>query len=296
MKQTIHYLNCRQAFANNVFPRAALVFLLFAGIAVYAHATEPCGDFGECKVLVEINAFDGDIGFHWLVDGDDLNSVKIFDPNRKLVYKNGAFGPLRDQKLTETFGESAEPFCKEALKEEEDDVVVTLEDFVERWASGPYLMKGLADGGERLFGETHLTYHLPAAPENLSYVGGMISWTAGTSLGECATEAELSQLVADGVLPIHPMLVAVTAWEVVVELEDGSNLKFTTRLPVGQTSLTLPGEFLNSIPLNTPAKAEVGAFGGDPAAEDDDNATFTELVGLCLNESGEGCVEEEEAL
>lgn len=288
MKRQIHNLNVRDYLEKSA--RGAVgVLLTFGGIATDAQATAPCNDFGECKVLIEINSTDGDIGFHWLIDGDNLNSVKMYDPNRRLVYKNHAFGPLGDQKQAETFGESAEPVCREALKEDEDDVVVTLEDFAQRWASGPYRMKGFADGGEILFGETLLTYYLPAAPENLTYAGGTISWTPGSTLGECATEAELNQLVADGVLPIHPMLVPLAAWEVVLELEDGSNLKFSARLPPGQTSVTMPPEFLASIPVNTPAKVEAGAIGGDLSNGDDDNATFTELGGLCLNEAGDGC-------
>ena len=74
-------------------------------------ATEPCGDFGECKALIEINATDGDIGFHFLMDGDDLNSGEIADPNGTAVFKDQAKGPLKEQKLTETFAESAEPQC-----------------------------------------------------------------------------------------------------------------------------------------------------------------------------------------
>lgn len=179
--------------------------------------------------------------------------------------------------------------CRESLKEEEDDVVVTVEDFEERWASGPYGITGSADGGEKLSGETRLTCFLPAAPEGLTFINGTISWTPGSTLGECATAAELTQLVADGILPIHPLNVPLTDWEVVLELEDGSNRKFTVRLPVFQTSVTLPAEFLGSIPYNTPAKAEVGATGGDLANGDDDNATFTELGGLCLNEMDDGC-------
>lgn len=140
-------------------------------------------------------------------------------------------------------------------------MVVTVEDFEVRWASGYYAISGRGDGGEKLSGETQLTYYLPAAPESLTYTNGTIMWGAGNTLGECATEAELTQLVTDGVLPIHPMSVPLTAWEVVVELEDGSNLKFTQRLPVGQTSVMLPSEFLSSIDPNTPAKAEVGAIG-----------------------------------
>lgn len=267
--------------------------LIAAIVVTDAVATEPCDDFGECKVIVEINSTDGDVGFHWLVDGDDLNSIRIDDSDGHKIYENKAFGPLHDQKLTETFGESSEPVCRESLKEDEDDVVVTVEEFEERWPSGPYAISGSGDGGEKLSGETHLTYYLPAAPENLSYSSGVIQWMSGSTLGECATEAELNQLVADEVLPIHPMNVQLTAWEVVVELEDGSNRKFSVLLPGSQTVVTLPPEFLSSIPANTPAKAEVGAIGGNLAIGDDDNATFTELSGLCLNEMWDGCPEEE---
>ena len=87
---------------------AALVIGMSGGIAT---ATEPCGDFGECKALIEINASDGDIGFHFLMDGDDLNSARIDDPNGAKVFEDQAKGPLREQKLTETFAESAEPLC-----------------------------------------------------------------------------------------------------------------------------------------------------------------------------------------
>ena len=292
MKNQIRNLH-ESCYLKKVLLGVVSVPLLAAVVVTDAVATEPCEDFGECRVIVEINSTDGDVGFHWLVDGDDLNSIRIDDPDGNKVYENKAFGPLRDQKLTETFGESSEPVCKEGLKEDEDDVVVTVEDFEDRWASGPYAISGSGDEGEKSSGETRLTYYLPAAPENLTYANGTISWEPGSTLGECATEAELDQLVTDGVLPIHPMLVPLTAWEVVVELEDGSNLKFALRLPVGQTMVTLPGEFLNSIPDNTPAKAEVGAIGGNLVIGDDDNATFTELGGLCLNEMGEGCPDDE---
>lgn len=292
MKNQIRNLH-ESCYLKKVLLGVASAPLIAAVVVTDAVATEPCEDFGECQVIIEINSTDGDVGFHWLVDGDDLNSMRIDDPDGKKVYENKAFGPLRDQKLTETFGESAEPVCKEGLKEDEDDVVVTVEEFEDRWASGPYAISGSGDEGEKSSGETHLTYFLPAAPENLTYANGTISWEPGSTLGECATEAELDQLVTDGVLPIHPMLVPLTAWEVVVELEDGSNLKFALRLPVGQTLVTLPGEFLGSIPANTPAKVEVGAIGGNLVIGDDDNATFTELGGLCLNEVDEGCPDEE---
>jgi len=270
---------------------ATLLWLSGSGALM---ATEPCGDLGECKVLIEINATDGDIGFHWLIDGDDLLKTKLKGPDGEKIFRNRALGPMEDQTLTETFGESAEPFCKEALKEEEDDVVVTLEEFIDRWDAGVYTAIGRDVEWEKQKGETHLTHYIPAAPEDVEYIADTISWTPGSSLGECATEAELTELVGDGVLPIHPMLVPVETWEVVLELEDGSNRKFVAQLPAAQTMITVSPEFLSSIPANTLAKAEVGAMGGNLAIGDNDNATFTEITDICLNEAGDGCEEEED--
>lgn len=282
-------------FSKQAFLGTVIGPLLLCGFVFSAAATEPCGDFGKCKAIIEINSSDGDIGFHWLVDADDLNSIRIKDPNGAKVFENKAFGPLGKQKLTETFGESSEPVCRSELAEDEDEVVVRLEDFLNRWASGVYEMSGSSDGGEKLSGETHLSHYLPAAPENIQYLAGTISWTAGHALGECASEEELDAMVSgpDPVLPIHPENVPLVAWEVVFVVEGHPELNFAARLPVAQTSVSLPAEYapiLAVLPSDTPAKLEVGAVGGNLAIGDDDNATYTEFA-VCLNEIA-GCVED----
>ena len=277
----------------------ASFMLVMGGFASLSNASEPCEDFDECRVLVEINATDGDIGFHWLIDAEGLNSTRIDASNGAKVYENKAFGPLRDQKLTETFGESAEPVCKDSLKEEEDDVVVTVTDFVARWPSGDYDISGSADGGEQLAGETQLTHWLPAAPDELSFTEatGLISWEAGDDLGECATFGELTTLVNDGVLPAHPINVPISTWEVVFEVDDFPNLNVAVRIPsdkiVGPTfMLNLPTQItaiLPTLPVNTIAKVEIGAIGGNLNIYPyDDNATFAEEE-ICLNEDAAGC-------
>jgi hypothetical protein len=259
-----------------------------------AQGTEPCGDFDECRVLVEINATDGDIGFHWLADADDLVATALVDVRGRRIFANGAFGPLREQTLTETFGESAEPVCRPWLAEDPDDDVVTLAQFVRRWPAGTYRFHGTTDDGETIHGQTALTHWLPAAPRNLAYARGVITWEAGAALGACATRDQLWKLVEAGVLPVHPMNVPVAAWEVVLELEDGSNRSFSVRLPArgpnAQTSVTVPAEFLYSVAPDTPAKIEIGAIGGRLETGDDDNATFSEVGGLCLNRD-RGCAE-----
>ncbi|MBT8038736.1 MAG: hypothetical protein HKO99_11315 [Xanthomonadales bacterium] len=264
--------------------------------ACVATATEPCGDFGECKALIEINSSDGDIGFHFLMDGDDLNSAMIQDPNGVKVFQDRAKGPLKEQKLTETFAESAEPLCWEPEDMEEDEDIVTLEDFLDRWAEGTYFFTGSGDEGEKSEGETELTYMLPAAPVDLEFdtVEGVISWSPGFNLGNCADFDHLANLVAGGVLPVHPIDVTVDEWEVVMEpdVDDGDplgSLVFNVRV-AGDSALmvTVPAEYLAYFEDNTLGKIEVGAIGGE------DNATFTE-VEICINEVGEdGCEIEEE--
>ena len=282
----------KHPMSNTLFGAAAAVAVM--GIATtIAMATEPCGDFEECKVLIEINSTDGDIGFHFLMDSDGLNSARIRDPNGTKVFQDKAEGPLREQKLTETFAESAEPVCKDALKEEEDDEVVTLEDFVERWAAGFYVFTGSGDEGEKLEGESELTHEIPAAPDltsgSLGFDGSVISWDAGDDLGECATNAELDDLFTAGVLPVHPEDVDVAAWEIVFEpdVDDGNplgKLKFTIRVAgdIAPKKVTVPAEYLAHLPADTPAKFEVGAIGAD------DNATFTEVGDICVNKV-DGC-------
>ncbi len=269
---------------------AVVTLVLGVGTAVVT-ATEPCGDLGECKALIEMNTTDGDIGFHFLMDGDDLVKGEVRNPEGKKIFKMNAKKELREQFFTETFVESAEPFCREELVEEEGDEVVTLEEFLERWSPGTYVFKGKGDDGEKSTGETELTYELPAAPAGLGFDGSVISWAPGDDLGECATNAELDDLVADGVLPVHPEDVVVDAWEVVFEpdVEDGDplgQLKFTIRVAgdIGTTEVTVPAEYLNDLPDDTLAKIEVGAIGGE------DNATFTEIFDICVNEV-EGCEE-----
>jgi hypothetical protein len=253
-------------------------------------ATEPCGDFGECKALIEMNATDGDIGFHFLMDGDDLISSTLVDPNGTKVYEDQAKGPLRDQKKTETFVESAEPLCWPAPDAEPDEEIVTLEEFLQRWVAGTYVVSGMGENGEKSVGETPLTHELPAAPSEVDFRRGVISWDSGDDLGNCASNEELDVLVMDGVLPEHPEDVDVVAWEVVLEpdVEEGDptgKLVFSIRVPgdIARKEVTVPRDYLASLPENTPVKVEVGAIGAD------DNATFTEEAGFCVNESGAGC-------
>lgn len=248
-------------------------------------ATAPCDDFGECKVLIEINASDGDIGFHFLIDGDDLLGVRLTDPSGAKTFEDNAKGSLAEQKLTETFAESSEPLCWLDPEADPDDEVVTLTEFLERWQAGTYTFTGKGSQGEKIEGGTTLSYLLPAAPVEVTFDGSTISWESGNDLGECADENDLIALVNAGILPELPENVPISVWEVVLEPENISGLKFSIRVPNDQMSVTVPEEYLDALPDDTLAKIEVGAISAD------DNATFIEEGGICLNEFA-GCIEE----
>lgn len=264
--------------------------LLLTGSAL---ATEPCGDFGECKTLVEINSSDGDIGFHFLVDGDDLRYAALFNPRHRKLFSYVTRRELREQFLTETFAESAEPLCFDPTTddddENDDEDFVTLTEFIDRWHEGTYRFVGISDGWEFAYGATELTFNLPAAPVELEYeeeidgddVEGEISWEPGDDLGECSDGMEL--------LPMAPADVPVAVWEVVMEPDvDGivGTYKYVVRIPgdAEELEVEVPDDYLETLPDNTPMKVEVGAIGFD------DNATFTEASDICVNETEEnGC-------
>jgi hypothetical protein len=276
-------------FVFKILQGVAIAFVVLGAAATNATATEPCDDFGECKALIEINASDGDIGFHFLMDGDDLLRAMLHDPNGAKVFQDMAKGSLAEQKLTETFAESAEPLCWADPEADEDEEIVTLEEFLNRWTAGTYVFSGMGDEGEMSEGTTNLTYMLPAAPGNVDFDGSIISWTAGDDLGNCASFNDLVDLVSAGVLPEHPEDVTVDAWEIVFEpdVDDGDptgKLKYSIRVAgdISPTQVTVPADYLASLPDDTPVKIEVGAIGGE------DNATFTEEDGFCVNEV-DGC-------
>ncbi len=290
---------------DNVKSRTLVVAAVTAivGGAGIANATEPCGDFGECKVLVEINSTDGDIGFHFLMDGDNLRYASLFNPNHRKIFSYVTRRELREQFLTEIFAESAEPLCFDPTldedEENDDEDFVTLEEFTDRWTTGKYRFYGIGEDWEVSKGGSYLTFDLPAAPTEPELIVEMdddeleyeITWGPGSDLGECSDG--LDDLVLDGVVA-DPASVPVAAWEVVLEpdVEDGDilgSMKFVVRIPgdAEELEVEVPDDYLETLPDDTPAKIEVGAIGFD------DNATFTETVDICLNEV-DGCFDEDE--
>ena len=249
--------------------------------AAGGHAQEA---FDETKALIEINATDGDVGFHVLLDADAWHQIRVDDPTGKRLFQAFVKGDLADQGLTENFFESDEPLCAPELAEDEDDVVVTLAEFLDRFPAGAYIFEGMSNDGETLTDTALLTHDIPAAPYigDFDGTGGvptdeaLIEWSPGDDLGACPFVG----------LDPDPVSVPVIGWEIVVEPENEEAVSplrvFSAQLPEAQTSVSVPQEFLDAYVAQgvTVFKFEVGAI------EESGNQTFSEGI-FCTTECPE---------
>ncbi|MEJ8567160.1 hypothetical protein [Elongatibacter sediminis] len=266
-----------------------------AALAVPQSAT---AEFDETQVLIEINATDGDAGFHAKFDAGAWKEVRMNDPDGMKLLDEKAFANLRLQGLTENFFESAEPVC-DPEDSEDDEPVVSLAEFISRFPAGDYTLFGKTNEGEHFAGDAELTYDLPAAPDiddtdGAAFVDGdpvVIAWGPGEDLGEKCHDPDLieAEIIAD------PAEVVVVGWEVVVEPADGDGIEpervFSVQLPPGQTEVTVPAEFIETyIDVNDVEefKFEVGAI------EASGNQTFSEGEFCIVDEAGEECEEDED--
>ena len=237
-------------------------------------------EYDEVDVKVEINATDGDAGFHVLHDADGWHRTVIKDPEGDIIFNERAFNALREQGMTENFFESSEPVCR---SDDEEEDFVPLRTFLDRFAMGDYKFRGWTLDGDRLVADAELTYDLPAAPKVIVRRSGgsvFIRWRPGTDLGNCDDPS----LVADGTIP-DPADVDVLRWEVAIEPNEDAlpgeelpeGVPFMTmmvHLPGDARRFRVPPEYLAAY-----AAAGVRAFKVEVGAmEESGNQTFTERL------------------
>ena len=265
----------------------ALPIVLLTALTTASPVMAEVVEWDDLKLIIEINATDGDAGFHALADADAWRWFRIDDPNGNKILAMRATGILMQQGLTENFFESAEPLC-ESDEEEPDDLVVTFAEFIMRFPEGDYLFRANTNEGDRVKGTAELTYNLPAAPDismtedsEQSIDGVIIEWEPGMDLGEKCHD---QSLIDDGIIA-DPATVEIVGWEVVVEPDDDEapepNRKFSVQLPPDQTSVLMPAEYLEMF-LDEDFdefKFEVGAI------EESGNQTFSEGTFSILGDS-----------
>ena len=214
--------------------------------------------FEVAELFFELNDTDGDLGIHALIDGEPWKELEIEAPNGREMLEIEVKSRLRRQGLTEIFFESAEPSF--------DDLDPA--DFFSRFPEGRYTIEGETLRGRELENKVKLTHVMPApaggitlndsGPIDLEEVDCDIEVTipvviAGEDESVTISWAPVEWSHPDpegggaGVQP--PVEVTIINYEVVVEVEVGVNgeeftSKFSVILPPGETSVTIPAEFL----------------------------------------------------
>lgn len=246
-------------------------------VLLLSASTQAIEPFEKFEPIVEINASDGDVGFHFLIGGGPFTSAVVLDPGFAPLVRSSATRAMRAQGMSELFMESAEPKCWSDPEAGEDELIRTVADFVGRFQQGPYFVYGKGQEGEVLFGAASFSHELPAAPitsaeviDTDSGTAVQISWETGNDLGNCE--------FSDANIP-DPATVEVVRWEIAFEPdidELPANIarksSYTVQLPGESRTVAVPAEFLSPW-LDagvTEFKYEIGA------KSETGNQTFTE--------------------
>lgn len=214
------------------FRRPTIVFLtassLVLGIAAARSNPVPLAQaasspirLAEARMIVEVNATDGDAGLQVFLDGDPWRSMTISSPNGRTILDIDAEGRLKAFGLTELFSESSEPPF--------DDF--PLEEFKALFPEGKYTFVGTTVEGQGVVGKAMLTHDIPDGPEITSPADGAV--------------VARDNVVASWDPVAEPLGIDVVGYRVIVEREDPLRV-FSVDLPASANSATIPSEFLKS--------------------------------------------------
>ena len=87
----------------------AMFALILGAAGPQIQPTQATIQYDEAEFFIEVNSTDGDAGVQLFLDGEQWNSLMMFDPNGEKFLDVAASGSLMTQGLTEFFFESAEP-------------------------------------------------------------------------------------------------------------------------------------------------------------------------------------------
>jgi hypothetical protein len=186
--------------------------------------------FSQTKIIIEVNATDGDAGIQVFLDGTGWKSLQVFDPNglKVLDISADANGSIGMQGLTELFFESAEPSFDEQ----------TLEQLFARFPEGNYTFVGITVNDAKLTGKATLKHNIPDGPVIVSPAEG------GPALNPNAPVVIDWDPVTNS-FPGTALPVNVVAYQVIVERVKPQPLRvFSVDLTATVTQVTVPLEFL----------------------------------------------------
>jgi hypothetical protein len=198
--------------------RGALHVFLLGTIALGLTGAAGAAKWEQARIFIEYNSTDNDLGFHVFADAEDWSSMKIVNPAGRTIYDVQAGGAFRELGMSELFTEGAEPTL--------DDF--PLRDLLSRMPEGKYKFVGTTVDDARLSSTAILSHAVPAGPVVSADVNGdeiVIRWEAVTS--------------PPPGFPQKP--IQITGYQVIV----GS---FQVTLPASSREVTLPVEFVRSLP------------------------------------------------
>lgn len=195
--------------------------------------------FSVANVFFELNDTDGDLGIHSLIDGGPWKTLTIESPDEDEYLNITLSNTLRQQGLTELFFESAEPTFDELAPEE----------FFGRFPEGFYEVGGTSIDGEELESTSAVTHLIPSPVGDLSVNDTLLPEDCDAELPSISEPFTVSW---DAVTLSHPELgrtnepIEVVKYELVVEREEPTLLKFSIDLPPDVTELELPAGLAGS--------------------------------------------------
>jgi hypothetical protein len=229
-----------------IFLGAVVALILTLGTTSPAAGQEV--ELDEAEVYIEWNSTDTDYGIQFFWDSEGFTKMTVKNERGKTVLRVRTKKNVKEQGLTEGFFESVEPPAAE----------LPMAEFLERFPEGEYTFRGKSIEGEQLVGEADFTHILPAPPTNLSPAENDVM----SNMGFIASFDPVTQDTDGNALNIELYVL------VVEKIDDEPILQtFTVILPPTQTSVSVPGEFLEPL---TEYKLEV------IAQEESGNRTITE--------------------
>ena len=196
--------------------------------------------FSQTKIIIEVNATDGDAGIQISVDAAGWEKLEIFDPNGQKIFDVTGSGSVGIQGVTELFFESEEPSLED----------VPLDELFARFPEGNYTFKSTTVDGKKLSGKATFTHAIPDGPE-------IVSPEEGDALDPNMPVVIDWNDVTDP-FPGTPSAVTIVGYQVIVErVKPQPLLVFSVSLPATVTQVTVSPEFIQA---NAEYKFEVLAI------------------------------------
>ncbi|MGH2651879.1 MAG: hypothetical protein ACRDHK_11800, partial [Actinomycetota bacterium] len=195
-----------------------LPVLLAAVVTLGPGARALAAKLSESRIYIEYNSSAKDLGFHVSLDGEDWTSLKIINPAGVTVFEVTGRGAYNELGMTELFFEGAEPSLDE----------FPLADLLALFPEGRYQFIGVTVRGGRVSGTGTLTLAVPDGPSVSAEVGDdavVIRWDPVTGPPEGFPDRKME----------------IAGYQILVD-------PFQVTLPATSTQVTLPREFVESLP------------------------------------------------